>query len=668
MGGTSSRSGDRFCFCPSPHADTLLSSVETNSTSRRSLLAILITWLLLYGSFTLIAPPLMDDADSVHAEVAREMVQRHDWVTLYANGIRYLEKAPVLYWSMAASFKLFGPHDWAARLPLALGMLALLLAVYGFGRKAFSERTGFYAALLLATTPGCFLYTRFLIPDILVCLWITLNLYAFWRIEQSEAVSKKDCALFAACCALNVLTKGLIGIVFPVGIAFVYLLLTRGLRGTFARLRQLHLGLSAFVFFGIAAPWHILAGLRNPTQGQIAGVVFTHWFRPSTWIVPQPTPGNVHGWFWFYFVNEHLLRYLNLRVPRDYDTVPGWIFWGLLLVWLAPWSAWLVAYLFRAIKSFVIPEHNYFVIPAKSGICLSSAQRTKLLLAIWAAFVMLFFSFSTRQEYYALPALPALALLIASWLVEEESAPSNAPARKTGRHIAFVILIFGMIGSLAAAGFVLFTKAPGPNTDLASLLAQNPADYALSLGHFLDLNAQALGLFRLPLLLTALALGAGSISNFFARRRNQPAAGNLSLIGMMIVFLLAAQLAFGTFNTVLGSEKLAETIAAQHPTPQDIIAIHGEYESGSTLGFYLQRNGIHIVDGRSSNLWYGSFFPDAPAIFEDAQTISAKWSGQQRIFMWNDPNDATRPLPRLSPVYVIAKSGGKEILSNQPAR
>ena len=620
--------------------------METNSTSRRSLLAIFATWLLLYGSFTLIAPPLMDDADSVHAEVAREMVQRHDWVTLYANGIRYLEKAPVLYWSMATSFKLFGPHDWAARLPLALGMLALLLAVYSFGHKALSERTGFYAAMILATTPGCFLYTRFLIPDVLVCLWITLSIYAFWRTEQNVLPSRSDCFLFAACCALNVLTKGLIGIVFPVGIALVYLLITRGLRGTFARVRALHPVASAALFFLIAAPWHILAGLCNPTQGHIAGVGFGHW----PWTVPQPTPGNVHGWFWFYFVNEHLLRYLNLRVPRDYDTVPLWIFWGLLFVWLMPWSAWLIA---RSV-SWIRQR--------------SRIEGTRLLLLVWAVFVMLFFSFSTRQEYYALPALPALALLIADWLIQEECAPIDAPSRKTGKRIALVTLILGGIGALTAAGFVLFTKAPSPQTDLASLLAQNPADYALSLGHFLDLNAQALGLFRLPLLLTALALGVGSIGNFLARRRNRPALGNLSLIGMMIVFLLAAQIAFGTFNTVLGSEKLAEAIAAQHPTPQDVIAIHGEYESGSTLGFYLRRNDIHIVDGRSSNLWYGSFFPDAPAIFEDAGSISARWSSPQRIFMWNDPSDATRPLPQLSPIYVIAKSGGKEILSNQPAR
>ncbi len=278
---------------------------------------------------------------------------------------------------------------------------------------------------------------------------------------------------------------------------------------------------------------------------------------------------------------------------------------------------------------------------------------------------MLFFSFSTRQEYYALPALPALALLIGNWLMQEDHAP---PKSSRGRRIARLIFFIGMFAAIAIGGFLLLTKAPGPQTNLASLLAQNPANYALSLGHFLDLNAQALGMFRLPLLLTALALGVGSLGNFIAHRRNKAAQGNTFLFGMMIVFLLAAQIALGTFNTVLGSKKLADAIAAQHPTPQDIIAIHGEYESGSTLGFYLHLSDIHIVDGRSSNLWYGSFFPDSPPIFEDAQSLAAKWPGQQRIFMWNDPSDTTRPLPQLSPVYVIARSGGKEILSNRPER
>src|SRR5207253_1795013 len=100
------------------------------------------------GMFT---PALLDDADTVHAEAAREMVQRHDWVTLYVNGIRYLEKAPLMYWGVATSYVLFGVHDWSTRLPLMLGILAWLLAAYALGRHAYGERSGFYSAIVLAT-------------------------------------------------------------------------------------------------------------------------------------------------------------------------------------------------------------------------------------------------------------------------------------------------------------------------------------------------------------------------------------------------------------------------------------------------------------------------------------------------------------------------------------
>ena len=113
-------------------------------------------------------PALLDDADTVHAEAAREILQRHDWVTLYVNGERYLEKAPLMYWSVAASYTLFGISEWSTRLPLMLGVLATILATYGMGRWAFGGAGGFYAGLVLATALGPFLFTRFLIPDVLV--------------------------------------------------------------------------------------------------------------------------------------------------------------------------------------------------------------------------------------------------------------------------------------------------------------------------------------------------------------------------------------------------------------------------------------------------------------------------------------------------------------------
>jgi 4-amino-4-deoxy-L-arabinose transferase-like glycosyltransferase len=174
---------------------------------------------LLYGSFTLFRPPLLDDADSVHAEVAREMVAGHDWITLHANGIRYLEKAPLLYWSMAASFSVFGPQDWAARLPLVIFSLALFVTVYLGGPRFFNSAiAGFYAALILVTSFGIFIYSHILLPDVIVCLWLSLAMLLFWISLEQPQPSRATAWGFAACCALNVLTKGLIGIVFPLGI------------------------------------------------------------------------------------------------------------------------------------------------------------------------------------------------------------------------------------------------------------------------------------------------------------------------------------------------------------------------------------------------------------------------------------------------------------------
>ena len=633
------------------------SNSATRSGASRNRLIVLALWFFFYASFTLLTPPLLDDADSVHAEVAREMLVRHDWVTLYANGIRYLEKAPLLYWSMAASFKVFGVHTAAARLPLSFAVLALALAIEAFARRAFgSVRAGLYAALILLSSFGIFIFTRITIPDVAVCLWLTLALLCYWLTESDPAQQARPrrilCWGFAACCALNVLTKGLIGIVFPVLIVVAHLLLTRGIRGTLARLRQFCPLSSLAVFLAIAAPWHILIALANPGHGDPGHLSFAH----GHWSVPGPTDGNVHGWLWFYFVNEQVLRYLNLRVPRDYDTVPLALFWGLLLVWLMPWSA----YLFKSVAA--VPWLKS--LRRKS---LDTAESTRLLLGIWALTPMLFFSFSTRQEYYVLPVLPALTLLIAAWLAAESAEAESfaVPNRLVvaGQRISVVLLVLGSLAAIAAGFFVLHSNAPAPNTDLATLLRQNPGEYALSFGHFLDLDTRAMGAFRTPLILTAIALFGGTLANWHLRRDYKPHAANLSLAAAAFGFLLAAHMGLQIFAPVLTSYKLATAIAPELK-PDDLIVIHGEYESGSTLGFYLQRNNIHILDGRSSNLWYGSFFPDAPPIFEDTESLRLKWTGVRRIFLWQRLDQPLPPLP--GKTFFIAQSGGKEIVSNQP--
>ena len=654
-------------------------------TVRRNRVVLLITWLLLYSSFALLSPPLLDDADSVHAEVAREMLLRHDPVTLYANGIRYLEKAPLLYWSMAASMHVFGVSTAAARFPLALYVLALALCVEAFARRAFrSLRAGLYAAMALLLSFGIFIFTRILIPDAIVCLWLTASIFCFWMMENAPPERREapilPCVGFAAACALNILTKGLIGLVFPLGTVLLYLLTTRGIRGTLRRIGELHPLLSAIVFFAMAAPWHIAAGMANPTEGNPAPITHSGswWIFWRGWNVGMPAYANVHGWTWFYFMNEHVLRYLNLRVPRDYDTVPLLLFWGLLAVWLMPWSAFLPSALLAAPwrKSAWLLRERYTVrrTPLEKRWLLrfsnelDADERTLLLLGIAGLLPVVFFSLSTRQEYYVLPAMPFLAMLIAYWLDREatqaETMQIPDPLVTTGQRIGTAILWTGCIAAVVCLYFLVHTKAPSPGADLSTLLKQNPGDYALSFGHFLDLNGPAMGAFRLPLAITACACLFGSVGAWWLRRDYRPHESNVVLAVGALAFLVASHIGLTTFSPVLTSEQLAAAIA---PTlePADLIVINGEYESGSTLGFYLQRDNIHILHGRSSNLWYGSFFTDAPLIFETDESLALKWMGPRRVFLWTETDNVPHLPGR--PV-VIAESGGKEILSNSASR
>ncbi len=208
----------------------------------------------------------------------------------------------------------FRDSDWAARLPLALGVLALLLVTYSLGKRTLGERAGFWAAVVLAVSIGPYIFTRFIIPDLLVGLWLTLGFDFFLRTLDEEPPSILSCWGLAATAALNVLTKGLIGLVFPAAIIGLYLILT----GNLKHLLRMRLLSSFAVLLVIAAPWHIAAALENPPAGQS------------------------RGFLWFYFINEQFLRYLGKRVPPDYDTVPLIVFWGLMLVWLFPWSAFVV--------------------------------------------------------------------------------------------------------------------------------------------------------------------------------------------------------------------------------------------------------------------------------------------------------------------------------------
>jgi len=598
---------------PQPHS--------YKQTAAASLLILVSLWIAIYAA-GMFSPPLLDDVDTIHAEAAREMLLRHDWFTLYTNGLRYLEKAPLMYWGLAASYEIFGISDWSTRLPLMLGVLALVLSTYGLGRYAFGERGGFYSGLALVTSVGPYIFTRFLIPDVLVGLWLTISYYFFLRSLDEETPSRLTCWGFAAACALNVLTKGLIGLVFPIATIGLYLLLTGNLRHLL-KLRALS---STVVFFVLAAPWHILAAIRNPAQGR------------------------AHGFLWFYFWNEHVRRFLGTREPPGFDTVPLLLFWAFLILWLAPWAVFLP----QALKS----------VPLRLRVLRSPLDRigrANLLFFLWPLVILGFFSFSTRQEYYTIPALPGIALLAGGWLARESAVDAAEADRRSGRTSSLVLMIAGIVAAVVGLVFFSATRQPPAGVDLAELLKKNPQDYDFSLGHVLDFTPQALGLFRGPLLGACLSLFIGPIANWWMRRRGRPAWGNAALALMMVCLLTCVHVSFARFSPILSSYDLAIAIEKEYH-PGDLIVVDGEYHQASTLNFYTHIP-LRVLHAPSGNLWFGEKFPDAPHVFETQQSLNALWAEPGRVFFWTDQDDP-KELAGL-PHFLLARSGGKAIFTNR---
>ena len=595
--------------------------MEERTSRLGSILIIACLWGAVYFA-GIFSPPLLDDVDSVHAEAAREIVLRHDWVTLHTDGIRYLEKAPLMYWAIAASYKVFGISDWSTRLPIVLAMLCLLLSTYVLGRYVYGETGGLFSALALCTCLGPYVFTRFQIPEVFVALWLTLALYFFVKSLGEETPSRFVCWGFAACCALNVLTKGLIGLVFPIGTVIVYLLLTRDLR----RLLRHHLISSTIVFLAIALPWHVLAALRNPAQG------------------------SVRGFLWFYFVNEQFLRYLNKRVPPGYDTVPLFIFWGLLVLWLMPWTVFLP----QALREIPVTWRG---IQGE----LSLRQKANLIFLLSALLVVVFFSFSTRQEYYTIPALPGLALLVGGWLAKESKAPADSAERRAGRISALVLFGIGVVASLIGLAFLLSSRLPTAGTDLADLLKKNPQEYDLALGHLLDLTPGALTAFQGPLLGTVVLLFLGTWLNWFLRERERVKQANFVVALMMVGLLTCVHSAFVTFSPILSSSQLAVAIVHDYK-PGDLVVVDGEYDEASTLNFYTGLP-LRVLHEPSGNLWYGSQFPDAPNVFETAASFAALWNGSSKVFLWSTEDEPK--VLRGKARHLLARGGGKYIFTNR---
>jgi len=663
-----------------PQSATAPGESSLYSTPARAWTLLLLVFLAVYF-LALFSPALLDDADATHAQAAQHIVTSGDWVTMYVNGIRYLEKPPLPYWMVAVDYQMFGYNAFATHLPMVLAVLGCAFIVWHWSRRAWGARAGFYAALAMLTSVGVFLFTRTLIPESLLTFFLLLALYTFLLgVEDRKPVYFY---VSYAALALALLAKGLIAPVFFVAAIVPYLALT----GEWRRLRSFHLLTGLLVFLAIGAPWHILAGLRNPDHGNPVGNV--------------PTPGHVHGFFYFYFINEHFLRFLGTRYPHDYNRQPWYVFWFGQLIWLFPWSLYLPVVLRRAWQNreLFFSDLRYDItntiqyLDPKMTAYESSAfaarlrfrARTRLLLACYAGFILIFFAISTNQEYYTWPMYPAALMLIAGALAAVEEAPGHRPKSGwiTGAQVFF------MVTGIVAAGLLAYGLWESRHlpyvADIGTLMAhRGVGGYTLSMSHFFDLTGPSFAALRFPAVLAAVAFFLGPVAAWRLRRQGHGFESTVTVALTTAVILIAAHIALVRFQPMLSSHAMADTVNRLTAEPSNADAqlmLYGDQADGSSLIFYTHRPAL-LVHGATnyfspdpethgqifgSSMIWGSDYPDAPHIFlSDADLVRMWGTGPRKLlFVPADFHDHVEMLLK-SRLYLVQELSDKTLYTDRP--
>ena len=560
-----------------------------------------------------------DDVDAAHGLVAREILQRHDYVVLYQDGIRYLIRPPLHFWLVAASYAAFGQTEFATRLPVALAMVGLVLLTFELGRRFFGRRAGIYAALAVGTSGGMYVFTRTVIPEAIYALELAAVFYFFLRAWTGDVDPRIGFPAAAAACALAVLTRGPIGLLFPGAAIVVFITLT----GSWRRWRVLQLPLSIAVFAVIAVPWHVLAARRAP------------------------------GFLWAYFVNEHVNRALGTRRPHDYSAVPLWLWLVEHFLWLFPWSAF----------AFLLPR----VIPPPRGWRrpLDASAQARLLLFCWAAVILGFFAVESgsRMEYYSFGAWPALALLIGAAMSDAEA---SRPLSLVGAQR--VLAALAAVYALAAVWFLRVERAGG-NGDVASDLRTHGADfYKSSMARVGDLTPEALARLGVPIAVSAASLAVGFLGAWLLRERRRHVASAVLLAAGMCGAFVAANLAYRALEPSLSSRELARAICKAPMMPGDKIVLYGDIRVAPGVAFYCGRR-VLLYGAAESNLEFGSRFPDAPQTFLAEADFLPLWNGPGRVLLVVPADRESEARGKLPPGSgrVLARSGDKAVYENRSA-
>jgi hypothetical protein len=513
------------------------------------------------GLFRLGERPLQSQ-ESRCAVVGYEMFESGDWVQPRLDHVRFYEKPPLLYWSLASSYRWLGVDEFSSRLPGVLAHLGTTALVFVLAFELLGAEAATCAGLIYATAVGPFIFSRTVFVDSPLVFFLTLSLVGL-TLSSRRNGSWVYPTLFHLGVAGAGLSKGLLGLFLPYAAAATCSLGSGGLD----LVRRLRPVLGLLVLLGIFAPWHLLLAWRDPS------------------------------FLYFYVVNEHVYRFLDLREPRDLVPLSVAGFWTASTFWFLPWSLFLPSAAWwsrRRLATLTVP-------------------------LVFSAVVMGFFTLAqSRAEKYGLPALPALAILVGGYWQDCFVHPraSRAP---TISALILTVVAFGMI----AAAFFLPSQ-PALLTALVSTLDGNYREHpeaALALGA---------GTARLlkPFSFLLLALG---VTTLVAARARKTRLAFLLWVALFAPALLFVDRGVGLMSEDRAQRALAEQVV-QHWESGSRLVVDAPFEDVLSLVFYVHRP-TTVVPGDISDLLFGKRMGDAPDLFLTPAELENEWRSPKRLFL-----------------------------------
>jgi hypothetical protein len=547
---------------------------------------------------------ILDVDEALYVHAAQGMLSRHDWVTPYVNGVRFLDKPPLLYWLLASIYRMLGTTEFAAHLPPALFVIATTWLLTRLAVSLAGELAGLGAGLVFAFSTGTYLFTRETLHDSAMVFFQVLAMDAFLRWYLDPERPTLRVLVFSVALAGGLLSKGLVALVLSLSIPLTYVLLSRER----PRLRLSPALVGGALFVLLAAPWHIAASFENP------------------------------GFLRHYVLNEQLLRFFNRREPMDFESVPLPLFLGLLLVWLLPWTPFLTTLAARSRGSSTDDPGR------------GAAARLGL---VWTGVTLGFFSLSARLEHYAFPLLPPLALLIGISLSQPEGEARRAWAFRALAVLGLLLTTLGVALAFGIGGRAIGVATPRVPPSHA---------WATDFGPLLGLPGPVLTRLLTPAAATAGILGLALMGSWWYASRGERVRPILALSGGMLAFGFLAHVSLGICEDVVSSKRFG-LAAGKVCRAGDHLVVDGDYETANSMNFY-QPLPLHIVEGSAPTLADGLRYPDAPHLLLSIPDLERGWkSGEHYCLL--APEERLSGLG-LSPVHLVTSADGRVLVCNRP--